>query len=48
MDLGESLKTRIEAGLEAAVTKYFDRDFDGHVTVSPNGHGGYAANRSPR
>ena len=38
MDLGESLKTRIEAGLEAAVTKYFDRDFDGHVTVSPNGH----------
>ena len=38
MDLGESLKTRIESGLEAAVTKYFDRDFDGHVTVSPNGH----------
>ena len=38
MDLGEALKARIETGLEAAVTKYFDRDFDGHVTVSPNGH----------
>jgi ribosomal subunit interface protein len=38
MDLGDSLKERIETGLEAAVTKYFDRDFDGHVTVSPNGH----------
>ena len=38
MELGEALKTRIETGLEAAVTKYFDRDFDGHVTVSPQGH----------
>lgn len=38
MDLGEALRARIETGLEAAVTKYFDRDFDGHVTVSPNGH----------
>ena len=38
MDLGDALRERIETGLEAAVTKYFDRDFDGHVTVSPNGH----------
>ncbi|MEQ9316554.1 MAG: ribosome-associated translation inhibitor RaiA, partial [Henriciella sp.] len=38
MDLGDALRNRIETGLEAAVTKYFDRDFDGHVTVSPNGH----------
>ena len=38
MDLGDALRTRIEEGLEAAVTKYFDREFDGHVTVSPNGH----------
>lgn len=38
MDLGDALRSRIETGLEAAVTKYFDRDFDGHVTVSPNGH----------
>lgn len=38
MDLGDSLKERIATGLEAAVKKYFDRDFDGHVTVSPNGH----------
>ncbi len=38
MDLGDALRERIETGLEAAVTKYFDREFDGHVTVSPNGH----------
>ena len=38
MDLGDALRSRIETGLEAAVTKYFDREFDGHVTVSPNGH----------
>ena len=38
MDLGDALRTRIETGLEAAVTKYFDREFDGHVTVTPNGH----------
>lgn len=38
MDLGDALRTRIETGLEAAVKKYFDREFDGHVTVSPNGH----------
>ena len=38
MDLGDALRARIEDGLEAAVKKYFDREFDGHVTVSPNGH----------
>ena len=38
MDLGDALRTRIEEVLEAAVTKYFHREFDGHVTVSPNGH----------
>ncbi|MEO1475094.1 MAG: ribosome-associated translation inhibitor RaiA [Pseudomonadota bacterium] len=38
LDLGNSLKTRIEAGLEAAVTKYFDRPSEGHVTVSKDGY----------
>ncbi|MEM9668310.1 MAG: ribosome-associated translation inhibitor RaiA [Pseudomonadota bacterium] len=38
LDLGDSLRTRIEAGLEAAVTKYFDRPSEGHVTVSKDGH----------
>lgn len=37
IDLGPSLKTRIETGLEAAVTKYFDRPSEGHVTVSKDG-----------
>ncbi|MEL7130068.1 MAG: ribosome-associated translation inhibitor RaiA [Pseudomonadota bacterium] len=38
INLGESLKTRIETGLEAAVTKYFDRPTAGNVTVSKSGY----------
>ncbi|MEM7663255.1 MAG: ribosome-associated translation inhibitor RaiA [Pseudomonadota bacterium] len=38
IDLGDSLRSRIEAGLEAAVTKYFDRPSEGHVTVSKDGY----------
>ena len=38
IDLGDALRARIESGLEAAVTKYFDRPSDGHVTVSKNGY----------
>ena len=38
MDLGESLRERIEDGLEAAVTKYFDRPSEGHVIVSKDGY----------
>ncbi len=38
MDVGEALRERITDGLEAAVTKYFDRSFDGHVTVEKRGH----------
>ncbi|MEL6226363.1 MAG: ribosome-associated translation inhibitor RaiA, partial [Pseudomonadota bacterium] len=38
IDLGESLRTRIETGLEAAVTKYFDRPYDGSVTVTKDGY----------
>lgn len=38
IDLGDSLRDRIEAGLEAAVTKYFDRPSEGHVIVSKDGY----------
>ena len=38
IDLGDALRGRIETGLEAAVTKYFDRPSSGHVTVSKDGH----------
>ena len=37
IDLGDALRGRIEVGLEAAVTKYFDRPSSGHVTVSKDG-----------
>lgn len=38
MDIGETLQERIADGLEAAVTKYFDRSFDGNVTVEKRGY----------
>lgn len=38
IDLGDALRSRIEAGLEAAVTKYFDRPTGGTVTVSKSGY----------
>ena len=38
IDLGDSLRERIEDGLEAAVTKYFDRPSEGHVVVSKDGY----------
>jgi ribosomal subunit interface protein len=38
MQLGEALQERISAGLEAAVTKYFDRSGDAHVTVTKEGY----------
>lgn len=38
MDVGKALQERIADGLEAAITKYFDREFDGHVTVEKRGH----------
>ena len=38
IDLGDTLRGRIEAGLEAAVTKYFDRPIGGNVTVSKSGY----------
>ncbi len=38
IDLGEALQTRIESGLEAAVTKYFDRATEGNVSMAKDGH----------
>ncbi|MEO0608513.1 MAG: ribosome-associated translation inhibitor RaiA [Pseudomonadota bacterium] len=38
MDIGDALSERISGGLEAAVTKYFDRSFDASVTVEKRGH----------
>ncbi len=38
MDVGDALRERIADGLEAAVHKYFDRSFDGNVTVEKRGH----------
>ena len=38
IDLGDALRGRIEMGLEAAVTKYFDRPTAGNVTVSKDGY----------
>lgn len=38
IDLGDALRARIQDELEAAVSKYFDRPSDGHVTVSKAGH----------
>ena len=37
MDLGDALRTRIETGLEAAVSKYFNRSGDARVFVSQQG-----------
>jgi len=37
MDLGEALRGRIEAGLEAAVAKYFNRTGEANVFVSQHG-----------
>jgi ribosomal subunit interface protein len=37
MELGTALKGRIEAGIEAAVSKYFSRTGEAHVFVSKSG-----------
>jgi ribosomal subunit interface protein len=38
IDLGDALRQRIESGLEAAVTKYFDRATEGNVSMVRDGH----------
>lgn len=37
IDLGEALRERLGVRIEAAVGKYFDRGYSGHVTVSKDG-----------
>ncbi len=38
MELGQALQARIAEGLEAAVSKYFERTGDAHVTVTRENH----------
>ncbi|MDJ0922418.1 MAG: ribosome-associated translation inhibitor RaiA [Henriciella sp.] len=38
MSVGDALQQRISDGLEDAVTKYFDRAFEGNVTVEKRGY----------
>ncbi|MFH6785420.1 MULTISPECIES: ribosome hibernation-promoting factor, HPF/YfiA family [Methylobacterium] len=39
MDLGEALRTRVEERISAALAKYFDGAYHGHVTVARDGSG---------
>ncbi|HLH93868.1 MAG TPA: ribosome-associated translation inhibitor RaiA [Xanthobacteraceae bacterium] len=39
IDIGESLRARINGRIEDATAKYFDGGFSGHVTVSKEGFG---------
>ncbi len=39
MDMGETLRQRIEDRVDEAVTKYFDGGYTGHVTVEKSGSG---------
>lgn len=38
LDVGDALRTRIEDGLQVAVSKYFENPNDAAVTVSKEGH----------
>ncbi|QKV19551.1 ribosome hibernation-promoting factor, HPF/YfiA family [Oricola thermophila] len=37
MDIGDAFRTRIEDRIDEALSKYFDRGADGHVTVEKSG-----------
>jgi ribosome hibernation promoting factor len=39
MDVGEALRTRINARISQATAKFFDGGFSGHVTVAKEGFG---------
>ena len=39
MDVGDALRTKAEDVIEAAVSKYFDGGYEGHVTVEREGMG---------
>ena len=46
MDVGEALRSRIEADLETGVSKYFNRATDAVVTVGKNGGAGVAVGKA--
>jgi ribosomal subunit interface protein len=39
MDVGDSLRGKAQAHMDAVVKKYFDGGYDGHVTLEPEGIG---------
>src|ERR1700748_3143979 len=39
LDIGEALRTRVNARVAYAMTKYFDGGYSGHVTVGKEGFG---------
>jgi ribosomal subunit interface protein len=39
LDIGEALRTQAEGRVAAALAKYFDGDYSGHVTVMRDGTG---------
>jgi ribosomal subunit interface protein len=39
MDVGDSLRSKAEEVIEAAVVKYFDGGYDGHLTIEHEGMG---------
>jgi ribosomal subunit interface protein len=39
LDIGESLRSKVEARVADALAKYFDGNYSGHVTVSRDGFG---------
>ncbi|MEO5805541.1 ribosome hibernation-promoting factor, HPF/YfiA family [Devosia sp.] len=42
MDVGDTLRTKAEENFDALVAKYFDGNYDGHLTMTPDG-GGFRA-----
>jgi ribosomal subunit interface protein len=39
LDIGEALRSQVEARVANALSKYFDGDYSGHVTVAKDGAG---------
>lgn len=39
LDIGEALRTQVEERVASALSKYFDGDYTGHVTVAKDGIG---------
>jgi len=39
MDIGDALRQKAQDYFDSAVNKYFDRGYNGHLTLEPEGHG---------